>query len=96
MLKPYQDRRHPHYHHSYQGRPPYYQGPMNPRRMRGAGVRPHPHAQPVSKTGFIKKAFTSDDGKFDVSRTAQTVDQVIKTVQQVSPYVRKVGAFFIK
>lgn len=82
-----------------QGRYPSYY-PTQGRRMR-AGVRQqqtgmYSQNQTVSRAGFIKKAFTSDDGQFDVSRTAQTVDQVIKTVQQVSPYVRKVGSYFLR
>ncbi|MFK3938823.1 YppG family protein [Alkalihalobacillus sp. NPDC078783] len=83
-----------------QGRYPSYY-PTQGRRMR-AGVRQQqtgmyvPNQTSGSRTAFIKKAFTSDDGQFDMSRTAQTVDQVIKTVQQVSPYVRKVGSYFLK
>ncbi|MCM2674625.1 YppG family protein [Alkalicoccobacillus plakortidis] len=99
MLHQNHDRRNPHHNWPNQGRQPYYHqghGPVPPRRMRGGAGRPQPSSPSVSRTGFIKKAFTSEDGKFDVSRTAQTVDQVIKTVQQVSPYVRKVGSFFIR
>ncbi|TSB45150.1 YppG family protein [Alkalicoccobacillus porphyridii] len=98
MQRPYFDRRQPNSPRMHQQHP-YYQRTEGTRRMR----RPNPSMPPymqqppsASKTGFIKKAFTSEDGKFDVTRTAQTVDQVIKTVQQVSPYVRKVGSFFIK
>ncbi|WYP24848.1 YppG family protein [Alkalihalobacillus sp. FSL W8-0930] len=99
MLHNNQSRRHPYPNFPTQGRHPSYY-PNQGRRMR-AGVRQQTTGmyspnQTVSRTGFIKKAFTSDDGQFDVSRTAQTVDQVIKTVQQVSPYVRKVGSYFLR
>lgn len=100
MLHYNQNRRPQHPNVSYQGRHPSYY-PTQGRRIRGAGGLQPPTSmytpnQTVSRTGFIKKAFTSEDGQFDVSRTAQTVDQVIKTVQQVSPYVRKVGSYFLR
>ena len=102
MQQPFLDRRQPHSRRMQPNQHPrhaYYQRRDGYRRMRGTPappVSPYQQQSFTSKTGFIKKAFTSEDGSFDVSRTAKTVDQVIKTVQQVSPYVQKVGSFFIK
>ncbi|WP_088105289.1 YppG family protein [Halalkalibacter urbisdiaboli] len=48
------------------------------------------------KPSLFKSAFMSEDGKFDMGKTVNTVDQVVKTVHQVSPLVKQVGSFFIK
>lgn len=54
-------------------------GPQNPYRPQGPA---------------FFNAFTGPDGKFDVSKTFQTVDQVVKTVNQISPLVKSVSSFF--
>ncbi|WP_059103462.1 YppG family protein [Shouchella shacheensis] len=40
--------------------------------------------------------FTNEEGKFDIGRTTTSVDKFMKTFQQVSPYVKKAGSFFIR
>lgn len=57
--------------------------------MTGGGQIPNP-----SYKGPFISAFITPDGKFDFAKTFQTVDQVVKTVNQVSPIVKQVSSFF--
>ncbi|MBU8594969.1 YppG family protein [Shouchella clausii] len=63
--------------------------------------------QPFQQSGFPQQAapkkksiwtapFTDDEGKFDLSRTATSVDKFVKTFQQVSPYVSRISSFFTR
>ncbi|ARK30817.1 YppG family protein [Halalkalibacter krulwichiae] len=49
-----------------------------------------------SKASFLKAAFTNENGTFDMNKTVNTVDQVMKAVNQVSPIVKQVSSFFTK
>ncbi|WP_209122232.1 YppG family protein [Alkalihalobacillus sp. BA299] len=39
-------------------------------------------------------AFKGPNGNFDIAKTFQTVDQVVKTVNQISPIVKSVSSMF--
>ncbi|NEU29201.1 hypothetical protein GN156_00185 [bacterium LRH843] len=54
------------------------------------------HPMKPNKPSFIKSAFINDSGKLDIGRTVQTMDQVMKTVNQISPIVKQVSGFFLK
>ncbi|GAF19765.1 hypothetical protein JCM19046_4443 [Bacillus sp. JCM 19046] len=57
------------------------------------GVSPQQQAQP-KKRSMWSAPFTNEQGKFDIGRSASSVDQFVKTMQQVTPFVSKVGRFF--
>ncbi|BAB05992.1 YppG family protein [Halalkalibacterium halodurans] len=57
---------------------------------------PNYFSQQKPKASPWKAAFTNQDGTFDINKTFQTVDQVVKTVNQVTPLVKSVGSIFIK
>ncbi|WP_100404206.1 YppG family protein [Bacillus solitudinis] len=83
--------------YSPQQRPPQPWGMPMHHQIQHFSNHPQGYQMPnVKKPSMFKTAFTSEDGKFDVGKTVQTVDQVVKTVHQVSPLVKQVGAFFIK
>jgi hypothetical protein len=42
----------------------------------------------------LMSAFQTSDGKFDFQKAMTTMDQVVKTANQVSPLVKQVGSFF--
>ncbi|WP_216827826.1 YppG family protein [Alkalihalobacterium elongatum] len=42
----------------------------------------------------LLNAFKGEDGKFDISKTFQTVDQLVKTVNQISPLVKSMSSMF--
>ncbi len=93
----------------YQQQPEHMNRQMPPRRGRGQRPQQHPHqggpqrfypgvspqqqAQP-KKRSMWSAPFTNEQGKFDIGRSASSVDQFVKTMQQVTPFVSKVGRFF--
>ncbi|GAE35751.1 YppG family protein [Halalkalibacter akibai] len=85
----------PYQHHPMQHniRPPHHTPPFQGPNM---GMMQQPYNQPSNKASFFKTAFTNESGKFDMGKTVSTVDQVVKTMHQVSPIVKSVGSFFIK
>ncbi|KGA97256.1 hypothetical protein AJ85_10675 [Alkalihalobacillus alcalophilus ATCC 27647 = CGMCC 1.3604] len=50
----------------------------------------------VKSPSFLRQAFTSHDGKFDLGQTIQTVEQVTKAVSEMSPIVQQVSSLFNK
>lgn len=64
-----------------------------PQRFYPQGQQP---STAPKKRSMWAAPFTNENGNFDFSRTATSVDQFVKTVRQVSPYVAKVSNFFIK
>ncbi|MCE7794780.1 YppG family protein [Salipaludibacillus sp. CUR1] len=70
--------------HPSAGYPPYQQF---------GGYPPAPQQNPGSK---LMQAFQTSDGKFDFQKAMTTMDQVVKTANQVSPLVKQVGSFFTK
>ncbi len=73
------------------GRPPQYQPRYNDVQQF------HPsqwQGQQPKKRSAWSAPFTNSEGRFDISRTASSVDQFVKTFQQVTPIVSKVGRFF--
>lgn len=100
-LQPFQASGQPqHFHHQ----PfPQQQYPVYPQQGQQsqpfAPTQQGPQALPGAvpkKASFFKSAFVGENGKFDVGRTVQTMDQVVKTMHQVSPIVKQVSGFFIK
>ncbi|WP_078427030.1 YppG family protein [Alkalihalobacterium alkalinitrilicum] len=93
----YQSGYHPHEMYSYpnpnhnlpyqQNWPPNY--PVN-NRPNFYGTQ-HPYGQ--QGPGFLN-AFKGPNGNFDIAKTFQTVDQVVKTVNQISPIVKSVSSMF--
>lgn len=80
---PYQGMPHQsyNYHPGYMNQAPYQQGYSQ-------GYTPGPGSKLMS-------AFQTEEGKFDFQKAMTTVDQVVKTANQVSPLVKQVGSFFI-
>ncbi|MBM7096009.1 hypothetical protein JSY36_09595 [Bacillus sp. H-16] len=64
----------------------------------GGSYYPHQYGQygyqPQSKFGGILSTFQGKDGKFDFNKAFVTVDQVMKTANQISPLMKQVGSFF--
>ncbi|SDB91751.1 YppG family protein [Shouchella lonarensis] len=100
---------HPGHPHGHPYAPPHPQQQWHPQPApRQQAFRPGPQRRPLQDNfqqqqkpkmqakEFFTAPFTDHEGKFDIGRTANTVDQLVKTFQQVSPYVAKVGGFFIK
>ncbi|PYZ93330.1 hypothetical protein CR194_09050 [Salipaludibacillus keqinensis] len=87
----------PHHWHGHQQPPFYQQGPYQgypPQyHQQQPGGYPAPFAQqkPASK---LMSAFQTNEGKFDFQKAMTTMDQVVKTANQVSPFVKQVGSFF--
>ncbi|UTR15265.1 YppG family protein [Salipaludibacillus sp. LMS25] len=89
---PYQQQ-HP-YHHPY---PPPHQGPYQWPQPPAHGYNPAPHQQQGGQQNpgaKLMSAFQTSDGKFDIQKAMTTMDQVVKTANQVSPLVKQVGSFF--
>ncbi|WP_227936084.1 YppG family protein [Alkalihalobacillus deserti] len=83
---------HPMQMHGFMPKQPHtpFQGPkMGMAQQQPPGFTP-------SKPSFFKTAFTNESGNFDMGKTVNTVDQVMKTMHQVSPIVKQVSSFFIK
>ncbi|WP_017727488.1 YppG family protein [Halalkalibacterium ligniniphilum] len=55
----------------------------------------YPHQKTLRPSAW-KAAFTNEQGSFDVNKTFGTVDQMMKTVNQMSPLVKTLGAFILK
>jgi hypothetical protein len=98
---------HPHHHQGHFHRQQYSHHPMQvhgfmPQQKSffqapKTGVGHHlPPGYKPSKASFFKAAFTNENGQFDMGKTVNTVDQVVKTMNQVSPLVKQVSNFFIK
>ncbi|WP_054710672.1 YppG family protein [Bacillus sp. JCM 19041] len=66
---------------------------QHPQRFYHQGHQPPPAPK---RRSMWAAPFTNENGNFDFSRTATSVDQFVKTVRQVSPYVAKISNFFIK
>lgn len=79
--------------------PPY---PPRPRRVRpfqGYYPEQFPGRPPFlqrDRASIIKSAFIDEQGQFDIGKTIQTVDQVMKTVHQVTPLVKQVSNMILK
>lgn len=92
--RPHQYQTHPH--------PPTYQPHSNyqsvPTDQWGNytqhGNYPGYYQQQPSHTSKLMSAFQTSEGKFDFQKAMTTVDQVVKTANQVSPIVKQVGSFF--
>ncbi|MGJ9383902.1 YppG family protein [Salipaludibacillus sp. CF4.18] len=98
----------PHPYHQMNNAPPAYQQPppqfyqagpsgrwgYNAQIGNYSGYPPQP--QQVSKTAKLMKAFQTAEGKFDYQKAWTTMDQVVKTANQVSPIVKQVGSFFTR
>ncbi len=69
-----------HGHYNYGGFPPY-----------GGGGYNQPYSPPMS--GMLAN-FQTKDGKFDFNKAFTTVDQVMKTANQISPLMKQVGSLF--
>lgn len=67
----------------------YQQQPQSPYQQQ----LPYQQQKPASK---FMTAFQSSEGKFDFQKTMTTMDQVVKTANQVTPIVKQVGSYFIK
>lgn len=109
--EPPRQQPHPHYYHyppfpnhfRYNGPYPYqqqvpfqgYAAPPPPPPHFGAYQQQPPYQQQKPASKFMN-AFQSSEGKFDFQKTMTTMDQVVKTANQVSPIVKQVGSYFIK
>lgn len=96
-----QPRRHQHpgmmqrpHNQQRQGRPPHPQQRYHGVQQFYPQQMPQQYQQQPKRKKAWSAPFTNDDGRFDLSRTASSVDQFVKTFQQVTPYVSKVSRFF--
>ncbi|WP_307323177.1 YppG family protein [Evansella vedderi] len=53
----------------------------------------YPPLPPRPTTSFMN-AFKNEQGKFDFEKTSNTIDQVVKLGNQISPIVKQVGSLF--
>lgn len=94
---PYQHQYPQHYPHHPVQMQGYMQNQQHiPFQAPNMGMGQQPHGYKPNKASFFKTAFTNESGNFDMGKTVNTVDQVMKTMHQVSPIVKQVGSFFIK
>ncbi len=81
-------RDNPHYHpHPY----PPHRPPFPPHRPMSGTTLP-----PRRRPSIIRSAFFDENGQFDVGKTLETVDQLMKTVHQVTPLVKQVSNLITK
>lgn len=87
---------------------PYYPGPQQPyggypmqqpNQQNFIQQQPQPdqynQQQPSQQPGpSLSSMFTGENGKFDFNKASSTIDQVVKTANQVSPIVKQLGALF--
>ncbi|WP_026690115.1 YppG family protein [Alteribacter aurantiacus] len=66
-----------------------YQQPHYQQGFNGYGYQPQ-----QSKLSGLLTPFQGKDGKFDFNKAFVTVDQVMKTANQISPLMKQVGSFF--
>ncbi|KMK76565.1 YppG family protein [Alkalihalobacillus pseudalcaliphilus] len=60
-------------------------------------AQPANQQNPTLKSpSLLKQAFVGPDGKFDLTQTIQTVEQVTKAMNEVSPIVAQVRSMFQK
>ncbi|WP_280769162.1 YppG family protein [Salipaludibacillus daqingensis] len=102
--EPPRQQHHPYYYpyppqahrpaHLYHQQVPY-QGYAPPQPPNGPYQQQHYPPQQKPSPKFMS-AFQTSDGKFDFQKTMTTMDQVVKTANQVSPIVKQMGSYFLK
>lgn len=93
---PFQGYAPPPHHGAYPPQQPYEQPFQQPYQHQQPYGQPFQHQQQPNSGPKLLNAFKSSDGKFDLQKTMTTMDQVVKTANQVSPIVKQVGGYFIK
>ncbi|WP_096189307.1 YppG family protein [Evansella halocellulosilytica] len=98
LFPPRRPEQRPPYHQGMSPRPNqqhYWHGPNQFHNWHGNSHQTNQNPGNSTLNGIIS-AFQTPDGKFDINKAMTTVDQVVKTANQISPIVKQVGGFFIK
>ncbi|TMW73005.1 YppG family protein [Alteribacter natronophilus] len=75
---------HPHQQSGYPGQPP---------QPYGGYYHGYYPGQQVKNVGLLA-AFQTKDGKFDYNKAFVAMDQVMKTANQIGPFMKQVGSLF--